>query len=786
MLWISVGRNRKETSWKNTQISWSELTQKLSKGVKTSETFKEYLSFDKPIQAEKKDVGGFVGGALNGGRRLSKNVTSRSLITLDIEGTGVNMNFWEDFCFAYDQAAAIYSTHKHCPEAPRLRLVMPMTREVLADEYQAIARKIAESLGIDLFDPTTFQPERLMYWPSTPRDMELYAVSQEGLWLDPDKILALYKNWKDVSQWAFHSGTDAKIRKHAEKQGDPLEKTGIVGAFCRIYSIVEALESFLGDVYAPTDMEHRYTYIHGSTAAGLIIYEDKFAFSHHGTDPISGRLCNAFDLVRLHKFGNLDDDIKPDTPINRRPSHLAMEAFALKDKMVSKEISLTKLKEAGYDFADVELEEMDWVKLLEKDGKGNVLATTENIYLIICNDPYLKGCFAYNAFENREAAMRDMPWRIIKRSGDFLIDNDEAGLRKYLEKNYKVYTVGKTQDSFKNVMMENNYHPVLDYLKARTWDGIKRLETLFIDYLGADDNLYVRTVTRKAFIAAVARVYQPGIKFDYMLTLAGPQGCGKSTILARLGQNWFSCSLGNVDNDKIVEQLQGVWIMEIAELASIKRADIDRIKNFISTPTDRFRVAYGKRSENFPRQCVFFGTTNRMDFLSDQTGNRRFWVIAVGLEPASKNLWKDLTPGTINQIWAEAVELYKAGEELSLSAEVEEIAKQVQEAHLEKDPREEAISKYLDRALPEDWAKRSLYERRAFLESDEEGTVLRTKVSPIEVFCELFGRLEADASYHNTKFIRDYIGRLPRWVKRVIITHHYGTQRGFYLNDSLD
>lgn len=772
-----------ETNWKNREISWSDLVQRLSKTVTTHETHKEFLAFPRPVQDEKKDVGGFVGGIIQGGRRKSGSVTARYLVTLDIDFATVG--FWNDFKAVFNVAACIYGTHKHSPDTPRFRLVIPLSHEVFADQYQAIGRKIAEILGIDLFDPTTFQAERLMHWPSTPKDIEYYFQVQDGPFLDPSAILGRYADWRDTSQWAFSSRAKGAIAKSAEKQGDPMEKPGVVGAFCRTYSIAEAVETYLADVYTETDDPERYTYVHGSTTAGLIVYEDKFAYSHHGTDPVSGRLCNAFDLIRLHLYSKLDDEVKPDTPVHKRPSHLAMEQLGLKDKNVSKELSLTKLKEAGYDFTDVDISvDMDWVKLLKKDARGNVISTSTNIYIILKHDPYLKDCFVYNSFENRDCAVKDLPWRSVKPGGDFLKDSDDAALRNYLDKNYNLTGQFKIADAFRQLMIEHQVHPVLEYLKSRTWDCVSRLDMLLIDFLGAEDNEYVRAVTRKAFVAAVARVYEPGIKYQTALTLVGPQGCGKSTLLAKMGQQWFSDSLGSIDNDKITEQLQGVWIMEIAELSGFKKADVDKVKHFVAKGIDRFRVAFGKRTEVFPRQCVFFPTTNKDDFLTDQTGNRRFWPVTVAVKPG-KDIDKDLTPTIVNQLWAEAVDLYHRGETIYLSKSLEAMAAGIQEDHIEKDPREERIARYLDRLIPANWYAMETYERKEWLQGKDMGVMERHKVSPIEIYCELFNGLAENASYWNTKYIRDYLGRLKDWKKHIVTHPDYGNQRGYLRIESL-
>ncbi len=298
---------------------WSDFVKKISTTHRTAETHTEYLTAKKVRQDEIKDIGGFVGGYISGGRRKAGSILHRQLVTLDIDFG--KSDIWDDFKMLYSNAAAIYSTHKHSPEAPRYRLIIPLNREVAVDEYMAISRRIAGSLGIENFDHTTFQPSRLMYWPSTSKDGEYFFDHQDEQWLDVDETLASYRDWTDTSEWPVSIREGTIVNKAIQKQGDPLEKTGIIGAFCRTYDIHEAIDTFLSDVYDPCDIEDRYSYKEGSTAAGLVVYEDKYTYSHHGTDPTSGKLCNAFDLVRIHKFGLRDEDVQEGTPGNRLPSY---------------------------------------------------------------------------------------------------------------------------------------------------------------------------------------------------------------------------------------------------------------------------------------------------------------------------------------------------------------------------------------------------------------------------------------------------------------------------------
>ena len=307
---VALGNSRKTKKWKNKTLLWSELLDRLARVTRTSETVAEYRAMSRARQAEVKDVGGFVGGYVNHGSR--SDVRHRSILCLDADFADADL--WPDWELLYGKAAAVYSTHKHTPEKPRLRLVVPLARDVSPDEYQAIGRRVAYMLGIDKFDDTSYQPQRMMYWPSCSQDGEYIFQHLDGDFLDPDEVLATYHDWADVSSWPM-SSRQAEVVKHTgAKQGDPLEKGGIVGAFCRAYyPIQEAIEAFIPQ-YQPCDTPGRYTYTEGSTAAGVVLYDDKFSYSHHGTDPASGQTCNAWDLVRVHKFHDLDVDCDPDKP----------------------------------------------------------------------------------------------------------------------------------------------------------------------------------------------------------------------------------------------------------------------------------------------------------------------------------------------------------------------------------------------------------------------------------------------------------------------------------------
>lgn len=779
---VAVGVSRKTKTWKNKPMRWSELLARMEKVTRTPETVAEYKAMGREQQSDIKDVGGFVGGYCNDGRRSA--IRHRSLLCLDADFATPEL--WDDWALLYGNAAAVYSTHKHTPQKPRLRLVVPLARDVDPEEYQAIGRRVAFTLGIDQFDDTSYQPERMMYWPSASQDGEYIFRHLDGAFLDPDVVLSQYHDWRDVSSWPMSSRVAEVVKKTAAKQKDPLEKGGLVGAFCRAYfPIQEAVAAFV-PAYVPSDDPGRYTYTEGSTASGVVVYEDKWTHSFHATDPASGQLCNAWDLVRLHKYGAMDVDSEPGTQASALPSYKAMAEFAAADPRVKAQLVQDRVDEAGADFAaeplpsgeDTNAPTTDWRAKLKITERGSIASTIENVVLIMNGDPALAGCVGYNEMSHNVVVLRSLPWRKVRGESQWT-DADDADLRYYLERKYGMGGKDKIFDGLNVVAMAGKFHPVRDYLDSCTWDGVPRVETLLVDYLGAEDSPYTRAVTRKALVAAVARIYRPGCKFDYMLTLQGRQGLGKSALIAKLGGPWFSDSFTTMQGKEAYEQIHGVWLMEVGELAGMRKAEAETIKLYISKQVDRFRPAYGRRLQEFPRQCIFIGTTNETAFLRDVTGNRRYWVVDTPNRPA-RDMWEELTPELVRQIWGEAVHYYKKGEALYLTPELEAAAREVQETYEEENPKIGIVARYLERLLPEDWETRDLFARRAWLEGPDNGTVPRQTVCAMEVWAEALGQNPDKADRFAIKEVRDVMAQLPAWRRQGnarISTKLYGRQR---------
>ena len=781
---IATGHSRTSLNWKSEKMTWQDLAERLASPTVTNETVAEYAKMSKAAQGVQKDVGGFVGGYIpKNGRRVRGAVKERYLITLDADSPS------EDFLFDLDislggKEYVLYSTHSHTKETPRYRIIVPVDRAMSPDEFQAVSRRMADDIGIEMFDSSTHQAERLMYWPSCPKDAEYVYQHGEGDLVSVDAYLATYHDWRDTSFWPISEKESAVRLSDAHKQGNPLEKKGLLGAFCRSYSISEAIAKFLPDVYTPTQVEGRYTYAAGSTVGGLVIYDnDTFAYSNHATDPVGGKLVNAFDLVRLHKFGDLDKD---DTlKITEQPSYKAMIDFANEDGAAA--ILLDKERMQDMDFDDIEEEDIDFLSKLKRTKQGIPESDVYNCLVILKHDPALKGKIGLDEFAHRLTVLGDLPWRTKNRFLNWS-DTDDACLRNYFATKYRIKGKGIIDDALQEVTQDNKFHPVRDYLQGIKWDGECRIDELFIKYLGAEDTVYVRAATRKWLCGAVARVMHPGIKFDTAIVLYGSQGLGKSLILEKLGKGWFNNSLVDIKTKDTMEQIQGSWVIELGELAPTFKNENEIVKAFISRASDRFRSPYGRRTEEYPRQCVFAGSTNNLMFLKDRTGNRRFWPITGDKDRKTANSW-DITDEEIDQIWAEAFYYWSEGESLVLEGAVAEEAMRVQMSHTEGGELMGLIEEYLSMRLPADWEDYELYDRREYIREYDEieasGFRLRERVCPLEIWCELLEGDRKNLLNAKAREITDVLQAIPGWVPytngtgKIRFGKLYGPQRAF-------
>lgn len=732
---VSTAPSRSSLVWKREAFTWSEFVTRLSETVRTPETTEEYANLSKDAQGRIKDVGGYVGGLLKDGRRKKNNVISRTLLTLDLDFPTPDVTDRVERALPAS-AWVLHSTHSSIDERPRLRLIAPLSRTVGPGEYEILASGLIEFIGAEMCDPTTIQPERLMYWPSTPSDGSYFFRSHEGFPIDADL-------WVDPSL-----SPSAQLRSRTAS--DPRTKPGYIGAFNRIYTVPLAIAAFLHTTYLPTPDPTRYTYAHGTTTGGALIFDDGlFILSFHASDPVQGRLLSAYDLVRLHLYGVMDASAEEGTDYARLPSQAAMQVYCETDPAVKEEYLRAKREEVNRYILEgtppgapsgkplenngsipVEGEDPDgWVARLivqpaTKVEPARFVDSYYNVDLIMRNDPAVKGRFSYDEFAERLIIRGDVPWHRGASAGSIFSDEDEAQLRVWIStKYYKLSNRQAVTDVLTNVSRSLASHPVREYLSNLSWDGTPRVSSLCKEVLGAEDSKLNNAMLLCWLKAAVARVFHPGTKFDNMLVLAGPQGCGKSTFAERLGKHWYSSTLLSLKNIRQASaQILGSWIIEDPELTGINSSGAEFAKGFLSKTVDDFIVPYGRRKIYKPRQCVFLGTTNQDDFLSDHTGERRYWVIpCTGAADTAHHPYNYFTPFVVDQIWAEVVALYREDPTLIIDKEDETRLRYRQRSFADIDVWYDDVDFYLHQGVPRGWDEMTFPDKIAFIDSRRPG-----------------------------------------------------------------
>lgn len=398
-----------------------------------------------------------------------------------------------------------------------------------------------------------------------------------------------------------------------------------------------------------------------------------------------------------------------------------------------------------------------WKNKLEINQNGNFKKHRKNIQLILDHDENLKDIGRLNEFSTHREVFNKPTWR--KSDDDELLwtDIDESQLRTYIDVHYGISNESGINDVMNNMFYKNSYHPIQTYLKGLSWDGKERVDSLFIDFLGAENNEYSRTITRKMLVGAVTRVFEQGAKFDTALILIGQQGAGKSYVLSRLGGEWFNESINSFTGDEALMKLRDSWIIELAELSALKSSEVEEVKGFISATVDTYRPKYGRNIARFPRQCVFFGSTNNFEFLKDQTGNRRFLPLPIEKNKRNMNPFEELTDDYVDQVWAEAYQLYLDNEPLHITDKsVQKKAEELQSEHTADDGLKGVIEEYID--------KQGL-----------------DKVCARQIWHECLMN-DKEPKRHDMSDINDVLRKFTGWDETRTNFGRYGTQRGFIKN----
>ena len=409
----------------------------------------------------------------------------------------------------------------------------------------------------------------------------------------------------------------------------------------------------------------------------------------------------------------------------------------------------------------------DWTSLLQLTPKGKVMATPENLTLIAENDPSLQ-TITYDLFHERYVAAEGSPFR--PRKTRYLNDASLADISRHIESRYGIrISVASMEERMLTIIQRlRAFHPVTEFINAETWDGTPRIDTLLIDYLGAEDTPLNRAMTRKWLVAAVARIYEPGRKFDHVLTLAGPQGTGKSTLLATLAGEWFSDTFSfSMDYRQQREAVRAKWIVEAAELSGLRKVEVEAAKAFISSSEDSYRAAYARTVETHPRQCVLAATTNEEYFLRSLTGDRRWWVVDVkGNGSVAK--WLPILKANIHQIWAEAYFYYKNGEPLYLPDDLEAKARMVQQNHniMMGSGILGELEEWINTPLPSQWDSMSKDARHYFFINGIDPRIPCNKMREMVSVAEVRNEFPCqDMRNCTSQQIGKYIDLLPGWER---------------------
>jgi len=842
LLRFCTGETAQSNKVKNIELRWAELGEQLRTPHVGAETLEEYLKLPTPEQLSRKDVGYVMPGHMDKGIRGKANIHLRSCLVMDIDHApqGAIERICDPILGLGRYTFYLHSTRKHKDDAPRLRLYMPVTRDVAALEHSAIIRRIAadlqplgdESSSIDWFDDTGFEFTRVAFWPSISKGADYVFVANEGEWLEPDAILALYADPMDVSSWPVSEKLRDTLRLSAKRSGDPLTKPGIIGAFNRVYSIHHAMEEYIPGVYVHGAHDDRMTYAAGSSANGALIYDNGlFLFSRHESDPCYYQNCNAFDMVRIHLFGDLDSKVSADTPINQKPSFKAMQARAAEDPQVRTELLMARTADRAHDFDEFDEEQAleepiesstptanefatfdadetaaepppttDKAKLKEDrkaedlaqvkvaaakalhSDKGALVPCLATLEALLEHDPRLKDCVATNLFTGDLLQMRKLPHMRVRVPPEGVLWSDlaELKIKSYLEQRYHLFvSATAVHEAACSVGDKRAFNPVKNRLEALpAWDGASRIESFFIRHLGCPDTPYYRDVSRKFFVAAVSRVYRPGCKFDSMLVLEGPEGIGKSTLGKVLAFGHFTDEMSfGFDSKEVVERSRGSWIVEIPEMVTRSNADSQHVLQFITRQVERVRLSYARNAGDFPRQFVMIGTTNETsDYLRTTAGNRRFWCIRCST--AVLDMQAIITER--EQLWAEALVYMGLNEPLFLEGAALKEAQAVQAERVIKDDVSGVIEAWLNQKIRTSHWEHDPSERGDF--DDEDTWVERDRVCAVEIWVEcLKGQIDRFTRREAMR-INAVMNGLADWEQKPLVRFgkRYGTTRGFF------
>jgi putative DNA primase/helicase len=722
-----------DAHWKNDTVTWEDILGWVASPAKRKECGNYILATLE--RTEKVHAG--ADGPCTDVHRDNRSVGRRSaVLALDIDAPETGFDVVVEMVLA-DHTYVMHTTHSSTPSEPRYRLLVQTDRDMAPDEYVEATQALALRLGKDQFDTGSFQAARFMFKPACKKPEWYDSWINEGVPVRVDDLLAEYD--RDLSE--------LPMPKVGKNKRDPYSIDGPVGAFNRVF---EDLDVLIATYHLPYEKvsDDRYTLEGSSAEAGMgpVSGAAGLYYSHHANDPAYAVTCSAFDLVRLHLFGEEDESAKPGTPINKLPSNESMLDLAMRDPRVVNEVLSSRAED---DFSPVTDEDDEahnegWKGLLRLTNRGAFIDDRPNWDIVLKHEPTFSLLY-FNELTKSPEVSADLPWRKVTPLSRTFDGTDHVKMRAYIEREIR-FRVPKEYiyDLVVEKAVDNRVSPVRDYLESLVWDGKERVETCLP---GVSDSRYNRLVARKILAAAVARVYEPGLKWDHTLVLHGPEGVGKSTWIEKLAnvglpeRRTYHYTLGAINSKDTLLAMHMSWIVVSDEGHSLRKADNDALKEFLTRTHDVFRMPYDRDTVVHPRQCVIWSTTNDDTFLRRQEGNRRFLMVRC-LERFDIEA---MTQDVVDQLWAEAVAMYKAGEQLWLTDDESLLAELERDPFLEEDTNAGVLENFLAMQVPLDWWDRSPEARQEWKEGrahgfEQEGDIVVDRTCSRQLWHEALGQ----------------------------------------------
>ena len=794
---IATAPQRRSRHWTQSEIDWSEIAAWCESPAEVKEAGNYVLGTLRPTKVKHPGSS----DSCQSLHRRKEAVVSRSAVALDVDHPG--STFTSDLKDKLGDLPVVWhTTFSSTPDAPRYRVLVLTDREMTPNEYVAVARVIMEDLGAAQFDAGSSQPERYMFRPAASDPTAFRHGSWDGEPLSVDAMLE--------AAGELPEDTAPPVSRNKR---NPYEIAGVVGAFNRAY---ESFDDLIETYELPYTRDGADRWYYGAQVGepGLVLLSEGLVFSHYAHDPAAtGHSQSAFDLVRMHRFGELDANTRPATPVTKLPSYAEMCSLASRDERVQTEV----LK--SMDFEPITPEQDhgalngarttertarrdsggsgggsgsggdsgsgsggsgdsgDWRRQLQRTPRSQQIIDNIHNWDLICSHDPVFGGLHFNELSFAIETHGPLPWR--SNTVSMFTKMDRSSFALYLERRYQLKPTDKRLDQLIDAAAQGRVvNHVKDYLvRLPPWDGVPRVETCLP---GVEPTPYSRMVARKSLVAAVARVFNPGVKWDHVLVVMGEEGLGKSHWINKLAQGW-TASLGDISNKDTLLIMHRSWIMIADEGYSLKKSDADMLKEFLTRTTDTFRVPFERETGVYPRRCVIWSTTNDRVFLRSQEGNRRFLIV----EATGSVDFEALTPEYIEQVWAEAIHLFMMGEPLFIAGDDAAMAAEVRDTFTEEDALIGLIQEYLATPVPEDWAERTPESRASWFASrgdefTEPGTQLQDQVCSTQIWVEALGRRIGDHRRADLLLITNALDKLEDWgpVGRRVVPG-YGQQRVF-------